>query len=205
VAATDRVMMGIRLAPDQMKRLESLASRRKQTKQAFVEGAVFAEMTAEEQRRGRLLPHELQGPASAVQPAFGINDDSTPRETGGGFDLAWLKSSPPRKFPEQESEQQQQKSQVVVNVGNGGNDSAGKLDMLVNFVVSAKSEFEQQNRMRMVASILQDTATSEEEKRSLAAKVDELVAAKKKQLPQNDTSVFRSASLVYDKLRDLLK
>jgi hypothetical protein len=182
-----------------MKKLEKLIRRQGQSKQAFVENAVLAEMAALEERQAR-----AREPAPS---SFSSNLNNT--ESFGMGLMERMKERDQRGSREAQPIPQNQ-GQVVVNVGtnngNRSNNADNMIDGLAAYVVSGR-DFEQTHRLRAVVSILQDSTQNEEERRVLAARLDEAIATKKKAQggDTNNESPIRIARVAFDKLADLLR
>lgn len=196
VSKPERDQMPFRLAPDVMRRLDRTARRRGQTRQAFVEGAVLAELAADEERRQM------------------FKKDDTPSEVGRSS------SSPPVSLLSQALLHRREEpaapsstigtpqGQVVVNVGGaggGGSAPSGDIERLANYVASGGNEMERETRLRTAVTVLHTTASSDEERKVLAARLDEAVAAKTKMTPSHDGAggIVRTARVAYDKIADL--
>jgi hypothetical protein len=182
--------MLFRLAPDQMKRLTLTAKYKRQTKQSFVQEVVLAEIAAIEESRHLKRP---------------VNDEDTlplrqkePVVEGLGLaeKMKWHRESDPAPIAPLQNQ-----GQVVVNVGNGsGSASSGDvIDRLAAYIVAGR-DFERDTRTRTAVGILQASAATEEERKVLAARLDEAIAAKKKTQPSESGGVARVARFAFDKL-----
>jgi hypothetical protein len=182
--------MPFRLAPDQMRDLERAARSCGQTKQAFVESAVLAEIANVKERR-----REKQVERKELRNA---NSDSSLAPP-----TSLLVDTLLRQRRQQESEAPvpttSAPGQVVVNVGGGPTAAGSEIDRLAAYVMGG-SDYERDKRLRTAVDILRATATSDEEKKVLAARLDEVIATKAK---TNENGMVRAARVAFDKLTGL--
>jgi len=181
-----------------MNRLDKAANYRRQTKQSFVAEVVMAEVTAIEESR------RIKKPAFDDEAAnrFGANAEYS--RNGIGLGLAARRSR--SQVNAQEQPAAPQTAPVVVNVGNVGGAGTKASDMvegLAVYVVNGGNDFEREARMRTAVGVLHGSASSEEERKVLAARLDESVATKNTALPSGgDMGVGRVARMAYDKLAE---
>jgi len=177
--------------PDQMKRLDRVARKRGISKQQFIEAAVIKELNEHEESSLRVKAER--------EEAIGRKGDTTPSTLGIANRL---------KQQDQQAavSESPTPSPVVVNVGQQTGSGGGDIiEKLATFVL-AGSDFERSTRLRTAVDILKDTTSSEEERRVLAARLDEVIAVKTKTTtPTNDgNTVVRTARVAFDKLTALL-
>ena len=194
MAQHDRHALGLRLLPLQLKELSSVAKRHGQSKQAFVEALVLKAL-ADEKDRQSVRPDD--------EPSFGRpNIDAPTSLLAEALRQDRIKANEPS--------QQREQSQVVVNVGNNGSGHGAnaEIDRMASYIASGGNVLERDTRMRTVVTILKESATSSEEAKVLAARLDEAVAAKTKtsSLGDGDSgSLGRTARVAFDKLSELWK
>lgn len=94
---------------------------------------------------------------------------------------------------------------VVVNVGSQTTSSGGDIiERLANFVL-AGNDFERSTRLRTAVGILKETTPTEEEQKVLAARLDEVIAAKTQTTtPVGGNNIIRTARVAFDKLSALI-
>jgi hypothetical protein len=122
VAQKERDQMPFRLAPDQMRRLDRAARERGQSRQAFVEGCVLAELSEHEERRhAKRNAHGLRGDAKKEERA-----SSTERVGLGIGDTLRRRL----EITEEEEHPAAAQAPVIVNVGSGagGASATGDID-----------------------------------------------------------------------------
>ena len=98
---------------------------------------------------------------------------------------------------------------VVVNVGTAGSNASTStggdvIDRLAAFVVTG-NDFDRDVRLRTAVNILRSGTTSDEERKVLAARLDEAIAAKTNKRNSEGNGVVRAARVAFDKLADILK
>ena len=133
------------------------------------------------------------------------DEPSAPRAVGIGLSEALRRvraqQAPPPPPPAQ------QQGQVVVNVGGQGAGSAAvamdTIDRLAAYVV-AGGDFDRDMRLRNAVEILKASTDSEEERRVVAARLDEAVAVKSKQKEDNG-GAWKAARSMFDKVAGILK
>ena len=199
----ERDQLKIRLPPDQMRRLTQAAKQRNQSKQTFVYEAVMAEVAIVEEYRD--LKKRLPG-----SETFGARRQKSDAEHGlghstshaGGFGISERLQKKP-VASEEEAFAPQSAAPVVVNVGNqsaaASNGSTSDIDRLAAYVVNG-DEFGRDMRLRTAVSILHASTPTDEERKVLAARLDEAVAAKSKTASSDGESVLRAARVTFDKL-----
>lgn len=192
---SNKPQMAFRLSAEQWRRFEKACRQRKQTKQAFVESAVLAE----------IADHEEQQRQRGVQVIIGPSEgkDSAPV----GLGIANRMTTKPQSQSEIEAAPPQ--TPVVVNVGNGGgtNNSSGfnSIDLLATYVTTG-NDFERDSRLRTSINILRTNTSTDEERRVLAAQLDEAIASKKKTTERGgDGNVIKTARIAFDKLAGILR
>jgi hypothetical protein len=204
LAVTRDLKTPLRLTREQNRLLETAAEVTGQSKQAFIETAVFNHVDEVLERRERI---------SRVKSSF-TDDKQSPVNTGfgqpTGFTDAIAKLVNPHhgQSPTTENETPSAQAPVVVNVGansqngNGSNAVGGDIiDRLASHIVAGR-DFEQSQRMRYAVSVLSDSTTTEEERNTLAARLDEAVASKKK---TNEGGIVKTARAAFSKLAHLLE
>ena len=192
--AQDRHHVPLRLAPDIARRLDKAARRRGLSKQAFVEAALLRELSDDNERQQILKQRDAPPPRRE-------RDDEL-RPSGLGIVEA-------RRQRREESEPiaTQAAAPVVVNVGATSSAPTSDIERLATFVVSGGDDLTRETRLQTAVSILHVSATTDEERKVLAARLDEAVAAKTKQPSGTDggNSIVRTARVAFDKLTDLWK
>lgn len=169
--------MLFRLPKDLMDRVNKAAEACGQTRQAFVQAAVLAEV-AEVEERKRMKRLRVSRSSDSLDSVPTTEEASESPPIGTGIAEA-LRSRREAETPAQPKPQQ---GQVVVNVGGDG--STGRvgnevIDRLAAFIAKG-SEFDRSSRVRTAMTVLGASAATEEESRTLAARLEEAVAAKTK-------------------------
>jgi hypothetical protein len=202
VADNDRQRIPLRLTPEHMRDLEKASKICGQTKQAFVQSAVLAEVAEvldrNRTKRNRLRPFAHD--SSQEQESIG---SGLVAPTSTLLESLRQRNATPTETPTTPSTQ----GQVIVNVG-GSSASApnSDIDRLAAFVVNGGNDLERETRMRTAVNILRASSTTDEERKVLAARLDEAVAAKTKTPPLSEgDGVVRTARVAFDKLADLWK
>lgn len=160
----------------------------------FIESAVVAEITEVEERR-RL---KKEGDAEATAAPLRVE------RTADGPEGLGIGRAQQRRAAEPPAEPAPIERQVVVNVGAQSTTSTNIIDKLASYVAGAK-DFDRDVRLRKVVDILRDTAATDEERKVLAAQLDEAVAAKTNEKENSGTGVVRAARIAFDKIADILK
>lgn len=180
--------MSFRLAPDQWRRFEKVVKQRGQTKQAFIEGLVFSEIAAQEERRQSKEPVISSNVADFGPSSSSLVDMFRRRDAN---------QAPPVSEPTPPAG-------VVVNVGStAGKNSSDDIATFATYVGNGKNDFEREARLRVAAEILRDVSATDEECKVLAAKLDEAIAAKTKQPTEGAESasgIIKAARFTFDKL-----
>lgn len=181
-----------------MNRLEKAAHSLGLTKQAFVQETVLARI-AEVEEFNQLRKSD---PARSTTAS---SRRSAPQQDGLGLADRYLQRQETVSAVQEVAPTQ---SPVVVNVGTSAAGAPGAptnvIDHLALFVVNG-DEFTRDMRLRQAVAILHSSATSDEERRALGAKLDEAIAVRLKTSPQADNSVVRTARIAFDKLSSMLK
>jgi len=172
-----------------MKRLDRAARKRGMSKQQFIEAAVLREVaeheastTREKDDRTETTNHKTDNSPGKL----GIVDRLKQQEQRPTI------SESPTPAP------------VVVNVGsNTASGGADIIERLANFVL-AGNDFERSTRLRTAVNILKDTTPTEEERKVLAARLDEAIAAKTNSTTPSGGQVVRTARMAFDKIVGLL-
>ena len=198
VAQKERDQMPFRLAPDQMRRLDRAARERGQSRQAFVEGCVLAELSEHEERR-----HAKRNPEAARSPLRREESDHASGPIGLGIGETLRKR---REVSEDEvATPAAAQAPIVVNVGGnapGAGSPHSDIDRLAAFVTNG-SDFDRDTRLRTAVAVLAASTSTAEERKVLAARLDEAIAAKTKTSGSDDGSgVKRIARIAFDKLSD---
>jgi len=202
VPPTDRDNTGFRLPPDDMKRLDKAARFRGLSRQKFIEAAVLAEVAEVERKRH---DKKVEREGNALERTNSVHDVPDGAPSGLGITAAIrARAAAPVDAPPAE-----QQKQVVVNVGNGGGSggavhSGDAIERLANYVIGAK-DFERDVRLRKAVDILRDTAATDEERKVLAARLDEAIAAKTGKADGGGNGIVRTARIAFDKLADILR
>jgi hypothetical protein len=193
----DREQVLFRLRRDDMSRVRRLVRRSGVSLQNFLENLVMREVTEHEARRNPLKNEKTNEEERA--PRFAA-PASGPAGLGISEHLRGVSTTQPADeniLPAQ--------APVVVNVGNPvptngavGND----IERLAAFVAGGR-DFERSMRLRTTTAILHATATSDEERRVLAARLDEAIAHKTKSAT-DEGGPMKLARVAFDKLKDLL-
>lgn len=198
VAQKERDQMPFRLAPDQMRRLDRAARERGQSRQAFVEGCVLAELSEHEERRHtKRNAHSLRGETKKEER------DASNERVGLGIGETLRKR---REVVEEEEQPTTTQAPVIVNVGSNATGGAqnSDIDRLANYVTSG-GDRGRDTRLRTAVAVLASTSSTDEERKVLAARLDEAIAAKTKTSTAGDDdglSVKRVARVAFDKLAD---
>jgi uncharacterized protein (DUF1778 family) len=187
----ERNIMTLRLPPDQMRRLDRAARRRRQSKQSFVQELTMAAVS------------ELEETAFKKQPPISAQENPPTENSGLGIAAALAKPKEPI-----ESTAALATAPVVVQVGNAGpitgpTASAGDLDRLANYVVKG-DDFMRDMRKRTIVDVLRASAATDEEFNVLVARLEEAVSIKT-QTVENNSGVNRLARIAFDKLTTLLR
>ena len=182
--------MPFRLPPELMNRIDKAAEYCGQTRQAFVQTAVLAEVAiVEERRRMKQLSvaHSLHGPLTQQ------DSGSVSAPTSSLVDALRQQRRETEPAPPPSAAQ----GQVVVNVGGHG--SAHNIDAIDRLAayVAAGNDFDRDARLRSAVDILRVTTTPEEERKVLAARLDEAVATKVK---TNESGIMKTARTAFDKI-----
>jgi hypothetical protein len=188
--------MPFRLPVDMMRRLDAIAEACGQTRQAFVQAAVMAEV-AEAEDRLRLRKRT----SDFLPPKPIANDDASDGKPAGlGFVQHMMKYHHQKEEPETNPAPQ---GQVVVNVGSSNVGAVGGdiIERLAAFVVTGQ-DFERSARLRTAVSILHASTSTDEERKVLAVRLDEAIASKTKSNASESKGIARMA---FDKLSSLLK
>ena len=184
-----------RMRRDQLDQLDRASRHCNQSKQAFVLTTVFAKVK------------EILEPS--IRPQKEEKDENVfSKPEGLGSSIDRIINQHRDKENEEESQQVNAQAPVVVNVGGGaatngtGSNAVGGdiIDRLATHIVSGR-DFEQSQRMRYAVEVLAGTTSSDEERKTLAARLDEAVAAKKNSKRGDSTSFARMA---FNKLSHLL-
>ena len=134
VAQKERDQMPFRLAPDQMRRLDRAARERGQSRQAFVEGCVLAELSEHEERRHtKRNAHSLRGETKKEER------DASNERVGLGIGETLRKR---REVVEEEEQPTTTQAPVIVNVGSNATGGAqnSDIDRLANYVTILRKE-----------------------------------------------------------------
>jgi hypothetical protein len=178
-----------RLASEHRRRLARAAKWRGQSIQKFIENIVLAEIEVEERR------HHIRYDNYEPPPPE-IGDEKKSSASGLGLADALKKKQEREEIAEPPAP-----APVVVNVGsNGGSSASGDtIERLAKYVVEG-SDFERDRRMRTACEVLKTNSSTEEERKVLAARLDEAVAAKTKTKPNG----INIAKMAFDKLSSLI-
>lgn len=196
----------LRLTKAQNLLLENAANSCGQSKQAFIETAVFNYID-EVQSRQQRLERGNKGGAFVDKPSSPVNTGfAQPTSFTDAIASITNQQRPSSSETVNEATSPVQ-APVVVNVGGNGASGGGSsavggdlIDHLASHILAGR-DFEQSQRMRTAVSILADAAATDEERKTLAARLDEAVAAKKKLKSSESTSFARMA---FNKLSHLL-
>jgi hypothetical protein len=182
-----------------MKRLDKAARYCGVSRQKFCESAVMAEV-AETERR--------QFDRRATRDEQRTQTPRTPDTDGSGPAGLGLAAALRGKSPTAEEQTTAPQAPVVVNVGTtgsgGGAVGGDSIERLATFVTAAH-DFERERRLRQAVEVLRVTASTDEERRVLAARLDEAIAAKAAAKPQGGGPVARVARVAFDKLAALTR
>lgn len=165
--------------------------------QSFCEGAVMREVNEIEARQQHRKDEQNDERTRFVMP----NGATGP----SGLGLAERLHAVPQ-VPQAGEDERPHAPVVNVNVGGtaGGVGVSNDIDRLANFVLGAR-DFERTQRLRTAVGILHATASSDEERRVLGARLDEAIAARSKTAAaQDEGGPFKLARVAFDKLKDLL-
>ena len=185
-----RQQLPFRLSPENTKRLDKTAHYCGQSRQTFMENAVLAQIEdIEGQRQSKKIDLQIKRDHH--------NEPSPP--IGGGL-LEALQKRQENASAETEAEAEPKQGHVVVNVGNNSGSNGDFIDRLATYVVAGR-DFERTTRLREAVRMIQETTVGEEERKVLAAKLDETIASKNK----NKTEGKSFARVTFDKLADLLR
>jgi hypothetical protein len=180
-----------------MRRLDKAARERGQSRQAFVEGAVLAELSEHEERR------------HAKRNAHSLRSDTKKEERSSSSERVGLGIGDTlRKRLEVTEEEERPASSaqapVIVNVGSAaGSAPNSDIDRLAAYVANG-AERGRETRLRTAVAVLVASASTDEERKVLAARLDEAVAVKTKAPAASDdgSGVKRIARIAFDKLSD---
>jgi len=190
--------LGFRCPPDIAKRLAKAAKFRGQSINKFIETAVVAEIIeVEERRRAKKDADDV----ASLSPLRQQTNGDAPE--GLGIARAQQRRTT-EAIIEQHQQQQPAERQVVVNVGNTAASGGDLIDRFASYVASAK-DFERDVRLRKAVDILRETAQSDEERKVLAARLDEAIAAKTNSKGNDQNGVVRVARIAFDKIADILR
>lgn len=185
-----------------MRSLDKAAKICGQTRQAFVTTAVMGEVAEALERdrlkRARLRPLTRESSFARDGSAVG------PSEQPQGFLADALRARRREEEPVTALAPAQQ-APVIVNVGTGSASSpSSDVDRLAAYIVAGDNDLERDGRQRRVVEILRESTQSPEERKVLAARLDEAVAKLKKTPPPaadpGGEGVGRVARIAYDKL-----
>jgi uncharacterized protein (DUF1778 family) len=203
VPPNDRDQIPFRLSRDHVKRLDKAAKYCGQTRQAFIQAAVLADI-AEVEERKRMKQLRASRGSEEIPERDEVDSTVTPVQGLGIADALRRQ----REAAEPEPSLTPGQGQVVVNVGNNGGVGGGSSDtisQLAAYIVAGSNDYEQSSRLRAAVKILHTSVSSPEERKALAERLDAVVAAKKKEADNSGPGVLRSARMVFDKVADLLK
>ncbi len=206
MAGNDRQQLILRLSTDHLRSLDKAVKICGGTRQAFIHTSVMAEVAevlerAQMKKQQKYRNYSFSGLGSSDEPREEISASSAPMGTGIAEAMRQR-----RDVAEPAPLQQSAAAPVVVNVGSGaGGAPSSNIDLLVTYVVNG-DEFGRDTRFRSAVAILQASATSDEEQKVLAARLNEAIAVKmNKPSSTSSDGVVRVAQFAYDKLKDLWK
>ena len=158
---------------------------------------MLAELSEHEERRhAKRNAHGLRGDTKKEERA------SSSERVGLGIGDTLRKR---RESVEEEEHQPATQAPVIVNVGGSATGSApsSDIDRLAAYVTNG-GERGRDTRLRTAVEVLVASASTDEERKVLAARLDEAVAAKTKTVPSSEdgSSVKRIARIAFDKLSD---
>lgn len=189
----DKQMLTVRLLPRQYRDLRAVAKRHGQTLQGFAESLVLRAIAEEEERRSI--------PAEPDERSFGRQTKSSEPSS------LLVEALREQRIKKADEDAHSKQGQVVVNVGNNhSNDGYGprnEIDRMATYVAKAGNPLERDTRMRAAVAMLRETASSDEERKVLAARLDEAVASKLKTpalTTEDESGVVRTARVTFDKL-----
>jgi predicted DNA-binding protein len=195
--------MPFRLPAELMNRVDKAAAYCGQTRQSFVQSAVLAELAeVEEQKRMKRI-RASRASSTLYEPPPREEEDHSAQSVGIGIADSLRKR---REVREAIETPPPTTAPIVVNVGNnaaGSSAPSGDIDRLVTYVVNG-NDFDRETRLRTAVGILHSSASTDEERKVLAARLDEAIAAKSKTPPAESggSGVIRAARMTYDKLAD---
>jgi hypothetical protein len=163
-----------------------------------VEGCVLAELSEHEERRNaKRNVNGLRGDAKKEERA------ASTEQVGLGIGTALRKRL--ESAEEEERPAPTAQAPVIVNVGGSATGAAtSDIDRLATYVTNG-GERGRDTRLRTAVAVLVASASTEEERKVLAARLDEAVATKTKTTQANDgegLNVKRVARVAFDKLAD---
>lgn len=186
------IQIPFRLTREHIKRLDKAADACGQTRQAFMQAAVLAEVAEVEERRRMKKLRVSRSSDELLEPQQDVSADADSSPSGTGIADA-LRRQRDAEVPTPPAAAAQ--GQVVVNVGSAAGGHGETIERLAAYVAEA-SDFERDSRKRAVVKILRATASTDEERKTLAARLDEAIAAKVK----TGGGVARAARVAFDKL-----
>jgi predicted DNA-binding protein len=209
MARVGYIQVPFRLTKDHAIRLDKAAKHCGQTRQEFLRTTVLAELAEIEDRmRNKQAYTTMRGSVRLASTPTEEDTKNPDDPIGSGIaETLRTKREGDQPYYPRPSEMQQQGGQVVVQVGNTNAGNTGAMDQLVTFVV-AGDEMGRSHRRRTAINVLHASAGSEEERKTLVARLDEAIAAK-----QRMPSVFsgeggvvgKVARVAFDKLAGILK
>jgi predicted DNA-binding protein len=201
MAGNDRHQLPFRLSADHMNRLDRAAKHCGQTRQAFVQATILAEIAEVEER---MRMKKLRTRPSSYESMQREEVISSAPSSGMGIGDALRQRREVREEPITPTAQ----SPVVVNVGSNATGGAqnSDIDRLAAFVVNG-NDIDRDTRLRTAVAVLSATTSTDEERKVLAARLDEVIAAKTKTSTTADdgAGVKRIARVAFDKLADFWK
>lgn len=172
-----------------------------------METAVFNAVDEVLERSNRVQRIKTVGEYSSSAFEAPPNVAKAPEGLGGAIDAIVRQQKMKHEEAENPLAPSSQNGGVVVNVGGGTANGSGShaiagdiIEHLASFVVSGQ-EFEQSHRLRTAVSVLSGAGTTDEERKTLAARLDEAIAAKKK---TRSSSIATTARMAWNKLSTLI-
>lgn len=199
MSQNDRFQVLFRLSADHMQRLDKAAKHCGQTKQTFIQAAVLAEI-AEVEERKRMKQLRIRPSTPDYEPTQQKEIDSS-APTSTLVEALRQRRQEAEPAPVATAPQ----GQVVVNVGGGtgvtGAVGSGDLiERLAAYITTAGNDLERDTRLRTATNILHGSAATEEERKVLVARLDEIIATKTK---ASEGNVLKTARAAFDKLSSM--
>ena len=190
-----RQVFSFRLLKDQISRIAKAAEARGQSKQAFMQEMLLGHLADLDGGDRRPPPSKRRGDGDEKvlppPPHTGLTVAEAIKQLSDETPASAAASAAPAQAP------------VIVNVG-GSTGSGDAIDRLASYVADG-TQFERNQRLRVVADILKATSRTDEERRSLGERLDAAVATKLQARGEAGGGIVSAARVAFDKIAGIFK